>query len=605
MESADKSPFFADESVAYERRRLFDPYNETFTFGIATARRLSELTRDETFLAPSYDTEEMTGALDDFSSVGVTFGSTISDVLFGVVGDIFASSFSFIVDGIFLGLKGALFVLRMLVKSGMLTTVINIGTDMVIIFFTEIMIPQLMMFMAFLTCILDLFRPAGWTDQLKCVEEKCFKGVDAVADLLVFWSMPLFLHRFVAIMEATLNSRTGRRFFGGGGGESSYTSQGRTRNPDTGEVLDNPEPESASFENPVYQFDFADNFADWLPTTGADKCGGCFTCQVPELRILWLIVAGIGSLISSGNTFTFIGNVSQNCLTNGSWYLQACGPWPSTGDDTMLPWSEWSRYPFKYDAGFQDYDATIFDKFTARLIERSEEIGADADPEFALLVRASHTWMQMRDTAAYDELLDDAIVAGDVPPSSEFANYEQPKAAAFTYHACRVARHAAKKRNQSYDSHGDFHLRASGSIEAITNEYLFRTCKRFKFETYTNAGRDIQDATGELYACAYNRVECKKSEVECLGTCSGVDGTEYHHDFATVVSLSELSEFVLGNDFNDSAPANCSVKNVVLELDTFAGGDSFKTFAARARTRSGMTAIGARARTLNALTILF
>lgn len=133
-----------------------------------------------------------------------------------------------------------------------------------------------------------------------------------------------------------------------------------------------------------------------------------------------------------------------------------------------------------------------------------------------------------------------------------------------------------------------------------------RRCKRFKFETYTNAGRQIQDVTGEFYACTLDRVACKKSEIACLGLCAGVDGTQYHHDFATIVSLTELSEFVLGDDFNNSAPANCSVKNVVLELDTFAGGDSFKTFAARTRTRSGMTAIGAHARAYaHALTILF
>ena len=565
----------------------------------------------------------MTSSLDDFSSFFITIGSVLNDVLFGVIADILSTSFSVIADAIVSILKGIIFVMKMLIKSGMITTVVGIGVDMVIIFFTEIMIPQLMIGVNFIMCMIDLFRPAGWGDQLKCgtllrfltlstqththaqtvfqskfgfaVEDKCFKGVDAVADLLVFWSMPVFLHRFVSIMEATMNSRTGKRFFTRGGVKKSYSTKGRTRNPDTGEIIDNEEPESAGFANPAYDFDFADQFADWLPTTGADKCGGCFTCQIPELRILWLMVAGIGSLVSSGNTFTFIGNVSQNCLTNGSWYLQACGPWPTTGDDTMLPWSEWSQYPFKYEAGFHEYDATIYDKFAARLIERSEEIGADSDPEFALLVRASHAWMQMRDTDAYDELLADAVQAGDGAPSTEFASLEEPKAAAFTYHACRVARHEAKKRDQAFDSHNDFHLRASGSIEAMTNEYLFRTCKRFKFETYTNTGRDIQDATGELYACAYNRVECKKSEIACLGTCSGVDGTEYHHDFATVVSLSELSEFVLGNDFNDSAPANCSVKNVVLELDTFAGGDSFKTFAARVRTRSGMTAIGAHA----------
>ena len=424
----------------------------------------------------------------------------------------------------------------------MITTVVGVGVDFVIIFFTEIAIPQLMMMLDFVFCIIDFFKPSGWTEQLKCVEERCFKGVDAVADLLIFWSMPVFMHRFVAIMEATLNSRTGRRFFSLFT-TGSFTSQGRTTNPNTGETLDNTEPESASTSNPAYEFEFADQFEDWLPTMGADKCGGCFVCkasvaksnsltpkpfrplklwrdthatevlcrpegpclagvrghrsrairdrdlmaassatplsppcrQIPELRIVWLIVAGIGSLISPGNAATFIGNVSQACLTSGSWYEQACGPWPTTGEDTMLPWFEWSQIPFKYEAGFHEYDAAIYDEFAAKLIERGEEIGAAADPEFALLVEASHAWMQVRDTAPYDGLLDSAVQDGRVPEGTEFPSFEEPKAAAFTYHACRVARHEAKKREQAYDSHNDYHRRASGSIEGITNEYLFKT----------------------------------------------------------------------------------------------------------------------------------
>ena len=595
LESADKAPYFTDQSQAYARRSrgLFDPYHENYTFGIATARRLSELSGSNDLVTPAVDTAAMTTALDDFSILFITLGPTVADVAFAVLVDVLQTSFSVIADALFLVLKALLAGLRWLIKSGMITTLVTVGVDFVIIYFTEIAIPLLFAGIDFITCIIDFFQPSGWTEQLSCVEKKCFKGTDAVADLLVFWSLPVLMHRFTAIMEATLNSRTGKRFFKVMSGQG-FTSEGRTTNPDTGETLENTEPESASFSNPTYEFEFADQFASFLPTTGADKCGGCFVCKWPELRILWLIVAGIASLVSPTNVAMFVGNVSQHCLTNGSWYERACGPWPTSGDDTCARPVE--QIPFQYDAGFHELDATIYDEFAATLIERSEEIGAAADDHFALLVEASHAWMQLRDSAPYDALLQDAIQAGRVPVGTEFPTFEEPKAAAFTYHVCRVARYEAKKREQLYDSHNDYHLRAPGSIEALTNEFLFDTCKRFKFETYTNAGRDIQGVQAELYACTLDRVACKKSEIACLATCAGVDGTEYHHDFATIVGLTELSEFVLGEaDFNNSAPANCSVKNVVLELDTFAGGDSFKTFAARVRTRSGMTAIGTRA----------
>ena len=48
---------------------------------------------------------------------------------------------------------------------------------------------------------------------------------------------------------------------------------------------------------------------------------------------------------------------------------------------------------------------------------------------------------------------------------------------------------------------------------------------------------------------------------------------------------------MLGEAFDDGAAANCTVKSYKFLVPTFEGGDSFKTFAARVRVRSGMTAI--------------
>lgn len=110
------------------------------------------------------------------------------------------------------------------------------------------------------------------------VAKRCFKGPDAAADLLVFYSVPVLLHRFAAVMQATVNSRTGRRFMGFAK-SGSFKTEDRTRDPNTQASIDADEPETASQPNPTKQFTFADDFADFLPTTGADKCGGCFVCK--------------------------------------------------------------------------------------------------------------------------------------------------------------------------------------------------------------------------------------------------------------------------------------------------------------------------------------
>ena len=161
----------------------------------------------------------------------------------------------------------------------MLTTVIGIGVDFVIIFFTEIALPGLFAAIDLLLCVIDFLTPSGWNEQLKCVEEKCFRGPNIVADMLVFTHLPVVLHRFTAIMEATLNSRTGKRFFGTPG-PGTFSAKSRTLDPDTGEPVERTETESAGMGNPMYEFDFADSFKELLPTMGAEQCGGCFNCKV-------------------------------------------------------------------------------------------------------------------------------------------------------------------------------------------------------------------------------------------------------------------------------------------------------------------------------------
>ena len=238
------------------------------------------------------------------------------DVAFGVIGDVIRTSFSVIMDAVFQVLKSVFFVLKMIIKSGMITTLVGIGVDFVLIFFTEIAIPLLFAAIDTLMCLLDYFSPSGWNGQLecdftfeqthkqthtylptgatktrccsrsqcalvsRCVENTCFKGPDAASDVTAFFSMPIILHRYMAIMDATLNSRTGQRLVNGVT-TGSFTTKGRTRNPDTGEAINNEEPETAAAGNPVTgEFSLADNWQDFIGTTAADECSKCFTCKV-------------------------------------------------------------------------------------------------------------------------------------------------------------------------------------------------------------------------------------------------------------------------------------------------------------------------------------
>ena len=95
----------------------------------------------------------------------------------------------------------------------------------------------------------------------------------------------------------------------------------------------------------------------------------------------------------------------------------------------------------------------------------------------------------------------------------------------------------------------------------------------------------------QFKACSADKVWCKKEKIKCLNTCGGSDGAQYKHDFATIVSSTELSKFVLGDGFDSQAAADCTVRQFTFKVPIFKGGDSFATYVARIRVRSGMTAI--------------
>ena len=161
LEAPERAPVFADESASFARRMMLEvPDNYTFTFGLATARRLQEQSGGG-FSAPTFPTTALTTALNELSIFFITMVPSLLDVVFGVLGDIIKTSFSVLMDALFMVLKSVMMVLKMLVsklyaarttdsqhlghigrnrstlpvcaESGMLTTVVTIGVDFALI----------------------------------------------------------------------------------------------------------------------------------------------------------------------------------------------------------------------------------------------------------------------------------------------------------------------------------------------------------------------------------------------------------------------------------------------------------------------------------------
>ena len=136
LESAEKAEGYSDASGTYaaaSRRMLsnlaplrrnatvdgFRDADDTYVFGIATARRLAELGAEsnDNFVAPAFDTSAFNDAILDLGMLIITLGSTFVDVAFAVAGEILTQVFSVLVDSFFFLLRSVMMVLKMLVSA--------------------------------------------------------------------------------------------------------------------------------------------------------------------------------------------------------------------------------------------------------------------------------------------------------------------------------------------------------------------------------------------------------------------------------------------------------------------------------------------------------
>ena len=431
----------------YEAKLLGKGYtNDSVLFGTGTARRLSTLAGDDTFVTPEFDISNLTDALDDLTTLFIAVGAPVADVAAGVADEVMISSGKQIFDLFMTVIRSLFEVFKMLAKSGLLPVLVGVGVDYLIIFYVHWQLPIMIAVIDFISCVIDLFIPSGWGEQLRCATNKCFNGADGSSDLLLFTSVPVVINQFGKIMDATINSNTGRRFSG-----------------------------SAAY-------DFGTNIASWLvsfapASPGIQECAHCFHCKFPEMRAIWLVVATLTSIASPSFYGEFAGNVTAECQDNGTFYALACGPRGAGAE--VLPFVTWKR---KFKDGYMDYDDDLVNDYAARLAERAENMDGAASYAGGLAQQAADAWFR-RDTVDN--------------PDEEAAN--------FVYQACRIMRQS--DLGSETDIGPGYSWGTPGTLGYITGEYLYASCKRHKQVAFGDSGRAVHGFLYELQACAQDKVE--------------------------------------------------------------------------------------------------
>lgn len=414
--SNEQSIAFGASPEAAARRLAQEAVNVTFS--IAFARRLSEMSGTTEVDVPATDTTEIIGALDGVSTQSIVMGGSAADLLFGVLYNVFETSAVFIFDAIFLIVKTVFDIIKFLIKSGALQFIISIGIDFILIIGLEVALPMVFAGMDAVVCLFQLFLWNTWEEQLRCAEAKCFRGPDAAADWWMFTSVPVVIQRYGIVLEATLNSRTGRSMLGGGSGGGKF---------DVG----------------------VSDLEDVFPSLSASGCTACFVCRFPELRFLWFVTAVTVSLVNPDNFETSYGNITQKCMTNGSYYTDVlCGPRGSE----QLSFAAWkTRYPH----GHAQFDIDLVQSYASEMLLRGEQLGGAAGGQSGeLAIETADSWFFRDQTLAHED-----------------------QAARFTYLMCKMWREsdAGAGADESPQMHSKF---ASGSIASITSAWAFESCKR-------------------------------------------------------------------------------------------------------------------------------
>ena len=140
----------------------------SITFGTQTARRLQELAGEADFDVPTVESDDLVGALDGVATQAIVMGASVFDVLFAVGYDVLSTTAVFLFDAAYTVFKILFNILKQIVKSGMLQTIIGIGVDFILIMVLEVYVPYLIALIDAVVCAIQLLSWSGWDEQLEC-----------------------------------------------------------------------------------------------------------------------------------------------------------------------------------------------------------------------------------------------------------------------------------------------------------------------------------------------------------------------------------------------------------------------------------------------------
>jgi hypothetical protein len=307
--------------------------NSTIVLSTQTARRLSEMTGEP--IVGTLDLSFLMDAIQALLGAVIVIVGELSDIVFHVAWTVLSEVFELLFNLFITLIKALSSVVMMLVRSGLLQSVLKFGIDLLVVVIMEIMVPYYMAMLNMVLCVLDLTQVGGWMTQMDCIERTCFQeGSDVPAEVFhTFFSIAPIANQIQRVFMRLTNQQTGQSY--------SSSSSG--------------------------QVDLPDVDAGTAETPRAHVCGDCFNCKIPELRALFLLAGTIYGCALDGEKYS--GRVEAACLMNGTGYVDLCGPRGFQTD--LLSDQEW-RETYTLHRRFKD---TLLQHYASKFEQLSIEEG--------------------------------------------------------------------------------------------------------------------------------------------------------------------------------------------------------------------------------------
>ena len=156
--------------------------NSTIVLSTQTARRLAEAAGKP--VVGALDLTALANAIQGLLASAIVATGSLADIVFHVIWVVLSETFELLFNLFMKLIRAVSSAVLMAVRGGALQAILKFGIDILLVLVLDIGVPLLLATLSAVFCIVDMTMPAGWAEQLDCIDRVCFtEGADVPAEV--------------------------------------------------------------------------------------------------------------------------------------------------------------------------------------------------------------------------------------------------------------------------------------------------------------------------------------------------------------------------------------------------------------------------------------